>query len=98
MTLNLLLSDPLAAAVGKFGKTKWDGYLDTPHNLSIEKKKFSFFHQANMHTLCMHVQFKNIKRSLPAIEHIKPTFPLRLPHHPGIIIPGHINNADLNTD
>ena len=51
-----------------------------------------------MHTLCMHVQFKNIKRSLPAIEHIKPTFPLRLPHHPGIIIPGHINNADLNTD
>ena len=94
MTLNLLLSDPLAAAVGKFGKTKWDGYLDTHHNLAIEKKKFSFFHRANMYTLCMHVQFKNIKRSLPAIEHIKPTFPLRLPHHPGIIIPGHINNAD----
>ena len=66
-------------------------YSSQPVN---RKKKFSFFHRANMHALCMHVQFKNIKRYLPAIEHIKPTFPLRLPHHPGIIIPDHINNAD----
>ena len=25
-----------------------------------------------MHTVCMHVQFKNIKRSVPAIERIEP--------------------------
>ena len=46
-----------------------------------------------MHTVCMHVQFKNIKRSVPAItERIEPSFPSRLLHHWGIIIPGHINN------
>ena len=49
-----------------------------------------------MHTLCMHVQFMKIKRSVPAIEHIEPSFPSRLPHHWGIIIPGHIKNADYN--
>ena len=27
---------------------------------------------ANMHTVCMHVQFKNIKRSVPALERIEP--------------------------
>ena len=42
-----------------------------------------------MHTVCMHVQFKNIKRSVPAIERIEPSFSSRLPHHREIIIPGH---------
>ena len=28
-----------------------------------------------MHTVCMHMQFKNIKRSVPAIERIEPSFP-----------------------
>ena len=26
-----------------------------------------------MHTVCMHMQFKNIKRSVPAIERIEPS-------------------------
>ena len=48
-------------------------YSSQPVN---RKKKFSFFHRgANMHTVCMHVQFKNIKRSVPAIERIEPSFP-----------------------
>ena len=44
---------------------------------------------ANIHPVCMLVpQFKNIKRSVPAIQHMN-VFPSRLPHRPGIIIPGH---------
>ena len=51
-------------------------------------------HSANIHTVCMHVQFKNIKRSVPAIQRIVP-FPLRLPHHREIIIPGHNQQCSL---
>ena len=49
-----------------------------------------------MHKECMHVQFKNIKRSgVPAIERIEPFYFEELPHHRGIIIPGHNQQRSL---
>ena len=41
-----------------------------------------------MNTVCLHVQFKNIKRSVLATERIEP-FPFAVARHRGIIIPGH---------
>ena len=44
----------------------------------------------------MHVQFKNMKRSgVPAIERIEPFSFEELPHHRGIIIPGHNQQRSL---
>ena len=58
--------------------------------------KTQIIRSANMHTVCMHVQFKNIKRSgVPAIERIEHFFFEELPHHRGIIIPGHNQQRSL---